>query len=306
MKHFRQTHIRKNLTLRSRILHFIRCFFLENDYIEVETPVRIPAPAPEVHIDAQPSGNWYLQTSPELCMKQLLAAGYPRIFQVCRVFRQKERGRKHLPEFSLLEWYAAGMDYNGMMAVCEDLISMVAEKIGFGRAIHYKTDCIDLAGPWDRLTVEAAFASYASICLEAALAEDRFDEILAEEIEPFLGRNKPVFLYDYPASKAALSRLKRDNPAFGERFELYISGIEICNAFSELNDAAEQRDRFEAEDRVRRKMGKTAYPLPEVFLEMLPHMPPCAGNAMGLDRLVMIFADAGEIDEVTAFVPEEL
>lgn len=306
LKPNKQTTLYDNLILRSRILDSVRRFFLNNHYLEVETPVRIPAPAPEIHIDAQPSGNWFLQTSPELCMKQLLSAGFPRIFQICKVFRQKERGRRHLPEFTLLEWYAAKMDYLGMMEVCEDLVRHVARENGFGECLEYRGNSIQLGRPWERISLQAAFEKYASVSLEKSLSDDTFDEIISQEIEPFLGIQKPVFLYDYPAEKAALARLKLGNPEVGERFELYMAGLEICNAFSELTDPLEQRRRFEKDALVREAMGKDIYPLPEVFLESLVHMPDAAGNALGLDRLVMIFANAETMDEVVAFAPEEL
>lgn len=306
MKPIRQTFIQNNLALRSRILSSVRRFFVSHEYLEVDTPVRIPAPAPEVHIDAQPSGNWFLQTSPELCMKQLLSAGFPRIFQICKVFRQKERGRRHMPEFTLLEWYAAGMDYRGMMESCEDLILHVARENGFGEVLKHRGALMDLGKPWERLSVKAAFEKYASISMEEALAGDTFDEVMGLEIEPCLGLQRPLFLHDYPAEKAALARLKPGHPDVGERFELYMSGLEICNAFSELNDPVEQRRRFQQDARLREKLKKDVYPMPEHFLECLAQMPEAAGNALGLDRLVMVFADAESIDQVVAFTPEEL
>jgi lysyl-tRNA synthetase class 2 len=306
LKEFRQFQIRKNLEKRARIICAIRRFFIENDYLEVETPLRIPAPAPETHVDVPPSGDWVLHASPELCMKRLLAAGYPRIFQICKCFRQNERGQKHLPEFSMLEWYAAGTGYLNMMETCEQLVAFAARSIGVEGALIYQGRSIALDKPWQRLAVEDAFEKHASISLGKALENDLFDQTLALEIEPFLGISKPVFLYDYPARKGAFARLKPDDPRYAERFELYIGGMEICNAFSELTDAAEQRRRFERENNLRRLMGKMAYPMPERFLSALSQMPEASGNALGIDRLVMLFADTDRIDDVTAFVPEEL
>ena len=306
MEKYRQSHIRNNLVLRSLIIQAVRRFFENSNYLEVSTPTRIPAPAPEAYIDAQPAGDWFLQTSPELCMKQLLAAGYPRIFQICSCFRQEERGKQHLPEFAMLEWYAADTDYREMMGVCEDLIRSVAIAVGYGHTLHYQGCRVSLDAPWDRISVKAAFDRFAPISLAKALADDVFDEVMTEAIEPFLGIDKPLFLYDYPAQRAALARLKPDAPAYGERFELYIAGIEICNAFSELADAAEQRQRFTAEAEIRSKAKKAPYPMPDKFLNMLPDMPEASGNALGLDRLVMVFADAATIDEIVAFVPEDL
>ena len=303
---YRQSHIQANLKLRARIIQAVRGYFAAQDYLEIETPCRIPAPAPEAHIDAEISGGWFLQTSPELCMKQLLAAGYPRIFQVCRCFRKKERGRTHLPEFTILEWYSAGDDYFGMMKQCENLVGFVAQTVNRKNFLVYQGERIDLRPPWDRLTVADAFDRFAPMSMETALIQDLFDEIMTGDIEPHLGREKPLFLYDYPASRGALARLKKSNPAVAQRFELYMSGLELCNAFTELNDSSEQRKRFEAEQQLRRQWGKKLYPLPENFLNSLDDMPDACGNALGIDRLVMLFADTTRIDDVVAFTTEEL
>lgn len=272
----------------------------------METPIRIPAPAPEAHIDAQPSGSWFLQTSPELCMKRLLAAGYPRIFQICKCFRRNERGGRHLPELTLLEWYTAGTNYNGMMAQCEALIGSVARVAGSGDMLRYQGQRIDLTPPWPRLTVAEAFDRLSSVSVEEALKENRFDEVMGLDIEPQLGIDKPVFLYDYPAACGALARLKPEDCRLAERFELYIGGLELCNAFTELTDPTEQRLRFEEERKMRRLAGKSVTPMPAKFLSALKEMPAAAGNALGIDRLVMLFADTTEIDDVVAFTPEEL
>jgi len=306
MKTSRQFQIKKNLWLRAQIIRAVRKFFIENDYLEVETPCRIPAPAPEAHIDAEVSGDWFLRTSPELCMKRLMASGYPRIFQICRCFRQKERGSKHLPEMTLLEWYTAGHNYFNMMEQCEDLIRFVAGLSGFEDFIVYQGNRIDLTPPWPRMSVRDAFEKFSSVSMETAMLQDRFDRVTAFDIEPNLGYGKPIFLYDYPASAASLARLKPENRSVAERFELYISGMELCNAFSELTDPVEQRKRFEGEQKNRRQSGLQAYPLPEKFLESLQNMPEASGNALGMDRLVMLFADTTRIDDVVAFTPEEL
>ncbi len=302
----RQTSIKNNLRLRARIIQAVRRFFIEHDYLEIETPSRIPAPAPEAHIDAEVSGDWFLQTSPELCMKQLLAAGYPRIFQICKCFRYQERGSYHLPELTLLEWYTAGHNYLDMMNQCEDMVRFVARNTDFGNVISYQGQRIDLNGPWDRMSVTEAFDAFASTSLETALLNNCFDEKMVLEIEPHLGRQKPLFLYDYPASSCALARLKPADPKLVERFELYIGGLELCNAFSELIDPVEQKQRFEHEQNIRRHSGKRQYPTPKRFLDALEHMPDAAGNALGIDRLVMLFADTARIDDVVAFIPEEL
>jgi lysyl-tRNA synthetase class 2 len=297
---------RKALAVRADIIREIRGFFHGEGFLEVETPLRIPAPAPESYIDAVPSVDWYLHTSPELAMKRLLAAGYDRIFQICRCWREGERGRLHLPEFTMLEWYRSDSDYQSLMDDCEGLISSVAQAIGLGDTIVYQGKRIALGGRWERITVEEAFRRYTRYSMEEALKEGLFDDLMVAEIEPRLGLTAPVFIHDYPASRGALARLKADDPNVAERFELYIGGVEIANAFSELVDPEEQRSRFIREEEFRRSFGKKAYPMPERFLEELHHMPPAAGIALGLDRLVMVLLDASTIDEVVAFTPEEL
>jgi elongation factor P--(R)-beta-lysine ligase len=297
---------RDALKIRCVLIQNIRLFFINHDFLEVETPLRIPAPAPEEHIEALPSGDWFLQTSPELGMKRMLAAGYSRIFQICKCFRTGERGKLHLPEFTMLEWYVAGFDYQQLMNQCEEMIIAVAFTAGFNDRIIRQGTPINLASPWERITVAEAFKKYAPVTLAEALRQDNFDEILVEYIEPNLGSEKPTFLCDYPSRMAALARLKKDDPQVAERFELYIGGVELANGFSELTDAREQRQRFEEARRFRAKKGYAAYPLPEKFLSALEDMPACAGVALGIDRLAMIFADAAGIDDVVSFPPESL
>ncbi len=284
----------------------IRLFFIHRDYLEVETPNRIPAPAPEAYIDAVRSGNWFLHASPELCMKRLLAAGYDRIFQICKCFREGERGNKHLVEFTMLEWYHAGIDYMRLMEECEELLACVFRDLGYGGTLSYQGRQICLQVPWERITVEDAFSSYAPMTLSEALQKGCFDEAMAVHIEPFLGNAKPTFVYDYPISFGALARAKKDNPALAERFELYLGGMELANAFSELTDAEEQRLRFCDAKRLRLSMGRADYPQAERFLESLSSMPEAAGIALGVDRLAMIIADRATIDDVVAFAPEDL
>ncbi|PID74079.1 MAG: EF-P lysine aminoacylase GenX [Desulfobacterales bacterium] len=296
-----------NLQARSRIVAAIRAFFAEQDFLEVTTPVRIPAPAPEVHINPVPSGDWFLQTSPELCMKRLLAAGLPRIYQICPCFRAAERGDRHLPEFTMLEWYGAGMTCQDMMVQTGELIRAAADAVPGGRSIRRKVDgawrTVDLSEDFDRITVADAFARWASLSAWDALNAGKFDECLSFEVEPHLGLERPAFLLDYPAPLGALARKKPDDPHLAERFELYIAGMEICNAFGELTDPAEQRMRFAADREARNRAGKPVWPLPEAFLSDLEHMPDAAGNALGLDRLVMLLTGAKRIDDVVCFTP---
>jgi lysyl-tRNA synthetase class 2 len=301
---FDSSKIKTNLELRAAIMAAIRLYFADKGYLEVETPNRIPAPAPEAYIEAEASGSWFLHTSPELCMKRLLADGFERIFQICKCYRKGERGRLHLPEMTMLEWYTAEHDYRDMMHQCQDLICAVASSVGNEKAIQYQGQRIDITGHWERMTVDQAFEQFASEPLETAIQNGHFDEIIGCDIAPNLGVEKPVFLFDYPEALGSLARLKPGNTHVAERFELYIAGIEICNAFSELTDPAEQQKRFNSEISQRRLSGKTVYPLPDSFLQALAAMPESAGNALGIDRLVMLFADASDIDEVVAFTPE--
>ena len=294
-----------SLFLRAKMVQAIRRFFLGEGFLEVETPLLIPEPAPELNIDAVAVNDWFLQTSPELCMKRLLAAGYRKIFQICKCFRKKERGACHLPEFTILEWYRADADYNDLMGDCEDLIVSVAKDLGFSKIKSSNGQSLLLGKPWQRMTVQNAFTRYAGIKIPEALDGDRFDEVLACDIEPFLGIEQPVFLYDYPKEQGSLARCKKDTD-IAERFELYMAGIEIANGFSELIEADEQRRRFESVSKGRKEKGFSVYPMPERFLEVLPHLPPSAGIALGVDRLAMLFAGKEKIDDVVAFPPEIL
>ncbi len=293
---------RSILEQRARIVQSIRAFFIGLGYLEVETPHRLPGNAPESYIDAVPADGWFLHTSPELCMKRLLAAGYPQLFQLCRCWRQGERGSRHLPEYTMLEWYRTGVDYRALMTECEALLAALAPA---GKLV-WQGRAIDLGPPWPRLSVAEAFARFAGTTPQAALAAGRFDEIIALQIEPHLGWERPVFLIDYPTPLAALARRKPENPAVAERFELYAGGLELANAFSELTDPAEQRKRFEEEEGARRAAGKLPYPVPEAFLRELAVMPAAAGIALGVDRLIMLLTGMRNIDEVVAFTPEDL
>lgn len=298
--------LKPHLVLRARIFQSIREFFTSHGYLETETPQLISAPAPETHIESISIRDRYLHTSPELCMKRLLALGFPKIFQIARCFRGGERGELHLPEFSLLEWYRTGIDYGPLMEECEALFLFLSHRLHTETRIPYRGLNVDLEAPWERLSVRTAFQRYASLSLDQALHDHLFDRVMVEEIEPHLGVKTPTFLHDYPASLAALARLKPGCPSVAERFEIYVGGIELANGFSELNDAHEQRLRFENELKKRALLGKPVSPMPERFLSALESMPEAAGIALGLDRLVMVFSGARTIDEVVAFTPEEV
>jgi len=295
------------LNRRAQLIQSIRTFFIDRDYIEVDTPVRLPVLIPEAHNEPVESGNDFLQTSPEICMKRLLAeVGCTKIFQICKCYRKEERGDRHLPEFTMLEWYRTNCDYRSLMDECEDLFFDLARATGRSNFITVKDAEISLAKPWERLSIADAFSRYGSISAEQALEENRFDEVLCRDIEPKLGTVKPVFLYDYPAELGALARKKKENSAVAERFEIYIAGLELANGFSELTNAYEQRQRFAKELENIEKQGRTSGVMPEKFLQALPHMPEAAGIALGLDRLAMVLFNAETIDDVVTFVPEEL
>jgi len=235
-----------------------------------------------------------------------MAAGYEKVFQICRCWRERERGSLHLPEFTLLEWYRAGGDYRSLMEECEELIRSVATGIGLGQNLTFRGCKIDLSEPWERISVKEAFQRYPRTTVTEALEKNLFDEVMVQEIEPKLGLRKPMFIYDYPAQRGALARLKQEDPTVAERFELYMGGLELANGFSELVDSEEQRKRFLMENENRQSNGKPIYSMPDRFLAELDDMPPSVGIALGVDRLVMVFLDAKTIDEVVAFTPEEL
>jgi lysyl-tRNA synthetase class 2 len=274
---------RSFLRVRAQMIQAMRRFFIDRGYLELETPILIPSPAPECHIDAIRVGDFYLHTSPELCMKRMLAAGFSRIFQMTKCFRSGERGRLHLPEFTLLEWYRGETDYLGLMEECETMLLSVFETLQMKGEIRYGNHQVSLQSPWKKITVLEAFERYSPMSLEEALASDRFDELMVRAVEPKMGIDRPAFLMDYPASLAALAKLKRSDPRFAERFELYIAGMELANGFSELNDEEEQRLRFERENLKRMVQGTP-----------------------GIDRLAMLLTNRPRIDDVVCFTPEEV
>jgi elongation factor P--(R)-beta-lysine ligase len=293
--------ISNNLRRRAQIYDLAREFFRERGFLEVSTPMRVPELAPEAYITPIESENWRLITSPELHMKRLLAAGYPRIFQISRCFRKGERGLLHNPEFDLLEWYATGGDYLQMIADTEGLVATIAKKLGVGRYLNYQGQKIDLKLPWPRLTVSQAFQQSAGWDPTAAYEAERFDRDMATVVIPSFSPEHPTVLTDYPAAAASLSRLKPGQTAVAERAEVFIGGLELANAFSELNDAIEQRRRFETEiAQIEHEQGRKVE-MPETFLLAVGQMPAAGGIALGMERLAMLFCDAASIDEVTAF-----
>jgi len=326
----------ETLELRDRVVRGIRAFFHRRGFVEVETPCLVAAPGQEVHLepvsvtcrgaDRRPRHRW-LHTSPEYAMKRLLARGMKRIFQICRVWRDAEGGDQHQVEFTMLEWYRAGADYHALMDDCQGLLCETARRAGTFPFFRRCGEEIAVDGPFERITMAEAFREHAGLILppgnslprlrEAARRaginfanakvadhDDLLFRIFLDRVEPRLGRGRPTILTEFPAHLAALSRLKPGDPTVAERFELYAAGLELANAFSELTDADEQRRRFLEEREERRRLGREEIPLDEAFLADLERMPPAAGIALGVDRLVMLASGAETIDQVVSF-PEE-
>lgn len=292
----------RNLHIRSQVLHAIRDFFFSEGFTEVETPVRIPAPALETFIDSPPSGRAWLRASPELHMKRLLAEGLPRLYQIGPCFRAGECGSRHNPEFTLLEWYRAGASYTDILKDTEALVTHVFQAVSGSASFGCRGQVVDLSRPWHCLTVREAFRTLAGWDPVAAWDPDRFDLDLVAKVEPGLPQDKPCVLTDYPAPAAALARLKPHDPSVAERWELYVGGLELANAYGELCDAGVQRARFQEAAEARRKLGKEVYPLDEPFLQALERgLPPCGGIALGVDRLVMLACGSTDISDVRPF-----
>ncbi len=294
------------LKTRSLVIQATRDFFTQKNYLEVETPIRSPKIIPEAHIDPVTAEECYLQASPELYMKRLLSKGFNRIFQICKCFRKNERGVHHLPELTMLEWYTKNNTYLDLMDQCQALIKFIAVQLGLENQIKYQGKIINLDKQWQKITVNQAFIDFSDKTLDKALKENVFDEILSFQIEPSLGNQTPAFLYDYPASLASLSKLKPDNHKYAQRFEFYMAGIELANGFTELTDPAEQKLRFKKENQIRILNNLDPIDMPDKFLKDLETIPDCAGIALGIDRLVMIFCNTASIDDVVAFTPEDL
>lgn len=288
-------HVPAHLTHRASLLRRIRAHLDALGFMEVQTPVLVASPGTEVHIDPLEvtglhSPRW-LQTSPEFHMKRLLCDGASRIYQICPCFRREELGDQHEPEFTMLEWYQTGMTMDGMMRGTESLISEVMLQ-----SHPWPT-------PWPRATVREVLARYADDNAPAAFDDpDRFSEVWATQVHHRLGEESPLFVTHWPRHAAALARLNEGDPSCANRFELYVHGVELCNGFEELTDPQQQRARFNRDLRERRKLQKDALPLDEPFLEALERgLPPCAGNALGVDRLMMIDGPYETIQDTKAF-----
>lgn len=309
--------IPEKLRARARILRAIRAFFDARDFVEIEPPIAVRAPGLEPHLDAfelrTDGPRRYLHTSPEYALKRLLGEGFERLYALGPCFRDEPPSKTHGPEFTMLEWYAAGLDLPGLMDQTEALIRAARAAVGDG-----PVGATDVDGPFERLTVADAFRRHAGLdpfahptadALRAAgrhaghpLADggtwdDVFFQIHLDAVEPKLGRDRPTFLWAWPRSQAALARLDPTG-RHALRFELFAGGFELANAFDELTEPAEQRRRFEAEQAERRAMGKPVYPIDEALLAALPRMKPTAGIALGVDRLVMWLTGAERLADV--------
>ena len=311
---------------RAGALAAARAFFVRRAFVEVETPTLVEAPGQEAHLDPLhvPGGGWFI-TSPEHHMKRLLARGQlRRIYQVCRCYRGDERGPRHRPEFTMVEWYRAGEGYDRIAADVENLVAAVALAVRGSTVIDGPHGRIDLTPPWPRVTVADAFRRYAGVDLLSAVDaaglrraaraagcvsldegddwESGFHKLLVERVEPGLAAmGRGVHLREYPAPLAALARLKPGRPGVAERFESYAGGLELANGFGELTDPRVQRRRFAEERERRRAAGKSLLPVDEAFLRDLTTMPPASGVALGFDRLLMLVLGAQHIDDVLAF-----
>ncbi len=298
----------KHLAARARVVAETRSFFAGRGFLEVETPLLVPSPGLDLHLDAfAVTPTRYLSTSPEYQMKRLLADGHARIFQIGKAFRQNEHGSRHNPEFTILEWYRANAGIEEILRDTEQLVARVT-----GASVLLGDRRIGTAPPFLRMTVCEAYAAFAGVSAEETLAmaeadEDRFFRLLVDAVEPSLARlDGAVFLTEYPASQASLARKKPGNPHVAERFELYVAGVELCNGFGELVDAVEQRARLVRDQAERLARGLPVYPIDERFLDALAHVPPSGGNALGLDRLAALVCGTTEIAGVMAFTAEEL
>jgi lysyl-tRNA synthetase class 2 len=294
--------IRPHLAIRGKVFDQVRAFFRARDYLEVETPVRVGAPAIERHIDAEKAGSAYLRTSPELYMKRLLSAGLERLFEIGPCFRRGESGRFHNPEYTMLEWYRAHASYEDTIAECRELICAVCRAVNGEDSFVYRGKTVATGGECCIMSVRDAFDRHAGWDPVSNYDAERFNLDLVEKVEPSLPRDRPVFLKDYPAEEAALACLKSADRRVAERWELYIGGVELANAFTELRSVEEQAMRFEKAAEARRESGRDVYPVDIRFMESLEKgLPQCSGVALGMDRLVMLLCNADSIRDVRAF-----
>lgn len=309
------------LKAKARLLSKLRAFFAEKDILEVQTPVLSQAgntePTIEIFVtqehensahNIQPS---FLNTSPEFAMKRLLAAGYGSMYQITPAFRQDEQGKRHNPEFTLLEWYRIDFDHHALMGEVNALVRFVAEdflKLERSDFFSYQDAMIKFAevDPFNATNEELRQATIKAgidaVGMDDAAQDTWLDLIMSEVVEKNLPLNRPVFIYDYPASQAALAKIRKGKPDVAERFELYINGLELANGFHELSDAEEQAQRFKQQQQQRKESGQQGIPADYHLIEALKHgMPECAGVAIGLERLLMVLTGTEHINEVLTF-----
>ena len=288
-----------NILKRSELLKYTRKFFDELGFIEVQTNTAIKTPAPEEFIESiTTSNNRFLRCSPEIAMKILLSHGFEKIYQLGSCFRADEHGSKHREEFTMLEFYQTQINYMQLLQISCDLIKYLGEKVCHSNIINFNGKQIDLA-KIEIITVEEAFLKYCGMSYLEAEEKDIFDELMVTKIEPNLGQNCISALIDYPANRASLAQLKESDPRFAERFELYIDGIELANAFGELTDLNIQKQRFAEANQFRAENNMLKYPECTGFFEALEKgLPTSSGCAIGFDRLAMVFCDTRDIAEV--------
>lgn len=320
---------------RAKIIRAIRDFFWQKNFLEAETPIAASVPGQEPYLeifdtevrdDRGKKFSAALNTSPEYAMKKLLAAGFQNIFQITKAFRNNESfGGLHNPEFTILEWYRQNASYVNIMKDTEDLVLHILAALGLPEVIEYQRKKIDFRAPWEHITVAEAMKRYASVenlsydTLVAAAKEKGYQvkdgeaydsvffKIFLNEVENKFDPSRPVILYDYPIELAALAKRKDNNPALSERFEVYVGGLELANAFGELLDADEQKARFLEDQKVRGAEGKKVYPIDEDFIDALRSgIAPSGGIALGVDRLVMLLTNQNKIEDVIFFPAKEM
>lgn len=283
---------------RAQAIKAIRNYFNAEGFLEVDTPVRIPAPANEPHIIPPASGDWFLRASPELQLKRLLAMGFTKLYQIGPCFRQGESGDRHSPEFTMLEWYRANATYLDVLDDMRRYVVAAAMAVNGSTLVERDGVQLDLALPWEIITVQEAMIKYAGWDPLEEYDQDRFDFDMGIKVEPQLPKDKVVVLMNYPAQAAALAQLSSEDNRVAERWEAYAFGIELCNAFGELVDPIEQRARFIAAREEKIACGEVPMPLDEEFLSALGSMPPSGGAALGVDRLIMVLTGAPTIGKV--------
>ncbi len=321
------------IVARAKALATVRSFFAERGLLEVETPLLVPSPGLEIHLDAVVAGSGYLITSPEYQMKRLLAAGFERIYQVCKCFRDNEHGPHHASEFTMIEWYRAYDELESIIRDTEELVHAIVMAVSgapFARVLDGNSARqIDVTPPWPRMTVREAMSRFAGVSVDGdepaadmvakvraagievaddTAWDDAFFAAFLARVEPaFAAMERPLVLCDWPAPLAALAKRRDDDPRIAWRFEAYVGGIELANAFGELTDPVEQRARFLDDQRIRRERGREVYSIDEKLLAALVEgLPPSAGIALGFDRLVMLATGAPQIADVLTFAASEL